>query len=115
MVWIDASQSSNVSIKGEIANHLVETIVTSDGRFLGIQEGTAYHEGHLLIAKDSSDSERGTIQSIPIVLIQEIQTFEKLPLLLKKRSSREGTLFKIAYPDGATKTVRIIERNGATD
>lgn len=109
VAWIDASQSSNVSIAGKIPNHAVETRVVSTGKFLGLQESDTFHEAHLLILKDSSDHHRGTVQSIPIVLIKQVELFGKMPLLFKKRS--KGTAIRIRYSDGITKTVRITERN----
>jgi hypothetical protein len=111
VAWIDASQSSNVSISGKIPNHAVETSVISNGRFLGLQEGETFHELHLIILKDSSDRHRGTVQSIPIVLIKQLELFGKLPLLFRKKGSTKSSTFRIRYSDGITKTVKIPERN----
>ncbi|MHB8603383.1 MAG: hypothetical protein ACYC9R_12190 [Nitrosotalea sp.] len=75
VVWLDASQSSNVLIpkKGsDFANHTVETRVSSTGRFIKIQKGEAYNDFHILILKDISDQRRGTAQSIPLCLTKQI-------------------------------------------
>ena len=113
VAWIDASQSSNVSIAGKIPNHAVETKVISDGRFLGVQTSDYYKEPHLLVLKDCSDSSRGTVQSIPVVLVKKILVFGKIPLLIKKGSRGGATTFRIRYADGVVKTVRIPERSSA--
>ena len=109
VTWLDASQCSNVLIMDKIPNHAVETKVVSDGRYLSIQKGNYYEEPHLLILKDAADDNRGNIQSIPLVLVKEIQVFDKVPLLFKKVLSSKGEhlTFRFRYPDGIVKTVRI--------
>ena len=109
VTWIDASQCANVSIVGRMADHVVETRVISDGRFLGIQTGCTFNDPHMLILKDCNDNDRGTVQSIPLVLVKEIQAFGKIPLLFRK-TNRSFATFRVRYPDGVVKIVRITEK-----
>ncbi len=111
VTWIDASQCSNVSIAGRVADHVVETRIISDGRFLGIQNGNTFDDPHMLILKDCNDYDRGSVQSIPLVLVKEIQAFEKIPLLFKKTNpSGSSATFRVRYPDGVVKVVRITDK-----
>ncbi len=104
--WIDASQSANVPIdkkQPKIPNHAIETIVVSEGKFLRIQDGDSYHDPHLLILKDTADKQKATIQSIPLVLVREIELFGKIQLLQSKPSLSGKNRVTIHYFDGIVK------------
>lgn len=110
VVWIDASQCSNVTVGGEsIDNRAVETIVSSDGKFYGLQDGEGLKETYLLLLKDLAGSQ-ATVQSIPLVLVREIQRFGKVQLMLPKANPSESESLIIRYPDGLVKRPIMIFR-----
>ena len=110
VVWMDASQSYNVSVKTKLPNHAIETKVVSEGRFLCLQEGVLYKGMYLILLNDITENECGTIQSIPISLIREVNRFDKTQLISTPASGTKS--LKIHYPDGILKVVNLnVRRN----
>jgi hypothetical protein len=106
VVWIDASESSNVPIKREIHNHSIESVCTSEGTFLQLQRGKAYSDYHLLMVKDRLDEEKMRIQSIPLVLIKSISIFRRRPSSLKRQLIKlRKRKFTLHFKDGSVKSI----------
>lgn len=108
ITWVDASQSQNVSLKAPVPNHVVETKVTTDGRFLCVQKGEVLGGEYLLLIKDLTEDMRATLQSIPISLVRQINPFSKVQLMSRSKDRLKAV--RIKYPDGIVKTVKIRDR-----
>ncbi len=109
LIWSDASVCANVFIPEDgvkIVNHAVETTVRSEGKFLWIQEGNTFNEPHILLVKDMTDERKATLQSIPLVLVKDVQVFNKVPLLAQKSLGlMSGKSLEIRYRDGIVKRI----------
>ena len=103
VVWIDASQS-HTAIRPVLSNHYVETKCESQGTFLSIQTGNLYLDPFLVLLKNKIDDQI-VIESIPLVLVKEIDIFSKTQLMKINQSERTA----ITYPDGV-KYVRLWQR-----
>jgi hypothetical protein len=86
----------------QIANKSVETRVVSEGVFYSTQRGEAYSDLHVLIVKDTADSYRLTLQSIPLCLVKDIVVFEKSELETKHTTRVRSV---IRFSDGVIKQI----------
>lgn len=105
-MWIDASQSQTV-IRPTLTNNYVETKCESQGTFLAIQTGTLYLDPFIILLKNKID-ENIVIESIPLVLIKDIDIFSKKQLMKINQNEKVA----ITYPDGV-KYVRLWQRVGS--
>lgn len=110
ITWVDACQSSNVPIGGKFPNKSVETKVTSEGRYLGLQNGESYNDIFILILKDTIDHERATIQSVPLAITKSIESIEKTQLMHLNNGGRRSGRMEFRYNDGIVKVVDIPTR-----
>ncbi|MHB1907744.1 MAG: hypothetical protein ACYCQJ_02590 [Nitrososphaerales archaeon] len=106
VVWIDASQS-HTRIRPSLTNNYVETKCESQGTFLAIQTGNLYLDPFLVLLKNKID-DYVLIESIPLVLVKDIDIFSKKQLMRINQSERTA----ITYPDGV-KYVRLWQRVGS--
>lgn len=102
VIWLDASETSNVPLKRSVHNHSVESVCTSEGSFLRVQRGKAYNDYHILMLKDRLDEQKMRIQSIPLVLIKSISVFRNSKNQLMKVNRRK---FTIHFKDGSVKHI----------
>ncbi|MHB8565752.1 MAG: hypothetical protein ACYC7D_05490 [Nitrososphaerales archaeon] len=104
VIWIDASESSNVPLGDlKVPNHAIETTIRSEGKFFGIQDGPSFSDPHILIMKEMTDQKRGTLESIPLALVKDIQIFDKIPRKTAKTSEHRHVF---RYKDGIVKRLR---------
>jgi hypothetical protein len=103
IMWVDASESSDVPIKDELPNHSVESISTSIGIFHGVQRGNTYSDLHILVTKDLVDTNRMRIQAIPLCLVKSIEIYGKKRLLMLYKKRRALLHFR----DGSVKRIGI--------
>lgn len=100
-------------MRKRLPNHNIETRAISEGRFFGIQKGDTYNDSHILIAQQTIDGKKVTVESIPLVLVKEISTelkfdFGKMPMMAIKeflpvyfKQTDRGRVMK--FRDGSVK------------
>ena len=110
ITWVDACQSANVPLNGKFPNKSIETQVTSEGRYLGLQNGESYNDVFILILKDTIDHERATVQSVPLAITKSIESIEKTQLMHLNHGGNGSTRIEFRYDDGIVKFVDIPTR-----
>ena len=110
ITWVDACQSANVPLNGKFPNKSIETQVTSEGRYLGLQNGESYNDVFILILKDTIDHERATVQSVPLAITKSIESIEKTQLMHLNHGANGNTRIEFRYDDGIVKFVDIPTR-----
>lgn len=78
VIWIDASLTRNVHTERRIPNGVIGTYKHTPGFFIGVYEDERYHEPHILISVEDTDSTVQDVQSMPLATVMKITILQEV-------------------------------------